>query len=149
MGTAIATKGRGGRLLIGRRNYYGRRSHYRLSRGAAGVLAVTVERQRHNDGERNGTAKEAGPLVAVMGRRLARSGDGRTGGTTKVLRPFLPLAVEFDFERESFSDTWATTIFRKCRDVNKDIGATLSWRNEPEASIVIPLCESAFDAHMK
>jgi hypothetical protein len=25
----------------------------------------------------------------------------------------------------------------------------LSWRNESEAPIVIPLCERAFDAHMK
>jgi len=115
----------------------------------AGVLAVSVERQSDNDGERNSTAEETRLFVPAMRHRLARNTDGRTGGAKKVPCPFFSIAVDLDFECESFSDSWAMTIFWKCRDVDKDIRTTLNWRNESEASIVIPLGEIAFDSHMK
>jgi hypothetical protein len=136
-------KGRGRRLLAGR----GRND--RLRGYAARVLAVTVDSQSTYDSEENRAPKDARLLAAAMGSRLARTVDSRTGGTKNVLRPLSSLAVDFDFERESFSDSWALAVFRKCRYVDKDLKTTLNGRNESEAPIVNPLCERAIDAHMK
>lgn len=123
--------------------------HYRLRSGATGVVAVAVERQSDNDGERNSAAEEAWLFVPTMRHRLARRTDGRTGGAIKVPRPFFSMAVDLDFECESFSDSWTVTIFRKCRNMDKDFRTTLNWRNESEASIVIPLGQIAFYAHIE
>jgi hypothetical protein len=31
--------------------------------------------------------------------------------------------------------------------VNEEVGGTLGWRNEAEASIVVPLCQGAMRSH--
>jgi len=141
--TAIAMEGRVRRLITGRCD------HWFLRSDAAGVLVITVDRQSDNDGERYNSTKEVWLFIPAMGRCLALIADGRTSGAKKVLRPFLPFPVNLDFEREPFSDSWAMTIFRKCRDVNKDLRITSNWRDESEALIVIPLSEITFDAHIE
>jgi|GEM_PF-3409847 len=112
-------------------------------------MAVTGERKRGNDRKWNGATEEAGLFFPLIGRWLARSAASGTSRAKQALRPLFPIAANFDFERESFSDAWSMAILRKCGDVDKDLRATLGWRDEAEASIIIPFRERAFNAHMK
>lgn len=74
---------------------------------------------------------------------------GGTAWTKQAFRSLLSVASDFNFERESLSESWATAIFRKRRNVYEDIGTTLIWGDESEAAVIIPFGKSAVDAHMK
>lgn len=143
VGTTIAVKGRRSNLIARLRGHRGLRSY------AARVFAVTVQAQGHNDDKRNGSTKEARLLAAAPGHRLATRMYRGTARAKQVLGTLLPDTVGLNFKRESLSDRWAATIFRERRDMNKDLRATLSRCDESEAAIIVPLCESAFGAHMK
>lgn len=47
------------------------------------------------------------------------------------------------------ADAGALTVSRERGDVNEDIRATISRRNEAEAPIVVPFCQSSMGAHQK
>ena len=47
------------------------------------------------------------------------------------------------------ADAGALTVLRERGDVNEDIRASISRRNEAEAPIVVPFCQSSMGAHQK
>lgn len=47
------------------------------------------------------------------------------------------------------SDAGALTVSRERGDVNEDVLATISRRNEAKATVVVPFCQSAMGAHQK
>jgi hypothetical protein len=88
-------------------------------------------------------------FLSTTGLALAgRTHNGATG-TQDVLCALFPILGDFDLKRETFTELGALAPPLKGRDVNKYLRATLSGRDESEAAIIIPFCESAFDAHMK
>jgi hypothetical protein len=142
MGSTITMKGRRSALLVGLC------SGCHLRSNAAGVLAVPVGAQGDHNDKRDDSPHKALLLSAPTGLALADSTHGRATGTQNVLCSFPSILVYFDLKREAFAESRALTVPWKRGNVDEHLGPTLNRRDESEAPIIIPLCESAFDTHM-
>lgn len=144
MGTSVAAVGRGSFLTL----WFGGDCLQRC--GAAGILAIPVHAQPHQNEKRNDPPEKARSFFAAIGRRSPGRGCPHNSWplrTKEVFRSFLSVVVGFNFKGECFSERWANPIFRERGDMDKNLLTTLGGRDEPESPVVIPLCECAFDAH--
>jgi hypothetical protein len=64
-----------------------------------------------------------------------------------VDRPALAVARRLDFERKKLTDPGASPIRLKGGDMDKDRVATPQRRDEPEAAVIVPLFQLAFESH--
>lgn len=131
-----------------------------LRRDATRVLIVAIEPQGDHKSNRN-EAPEQTWLVAATSRfaqtiRFLAAASGfaqaikllsRSCGAEYVPGLLLSIVARSDFKRETFTDSGTLPIPGKGRDMGKYFRSTLSRRDESKASIIVPFCKGAFDAH--
>ena len=143
MGSTITMKERRG-ILIVRLN-----CGSRLGSEAAGIFAVAISSQGNHENERNDAPPKGLPLSPTTGFTRPAMTYELAIWTQNVLCSFLSILVDFDLKRETFAESRALTVPWKGRNVGEHLRTALRGRDESEAPIIIPLCESAFDAHLK
>jgi hypothetical protein len=61
--------------------------------------------------------------------------------------PPLPVGTGLYLEGDQFIDFGSHPVPRKCGNVNEEVGRAFGWRDKSEATIVVPLRQSAMGSH--
>lgn len=151
MGSTVAMKGHRGHWIAGFSCGYriaGLGFGYGLWIHAANVFTISVGTQGDQKDKWNDAPQQAWFVTAITGHAQAVESFGRAGGKQNILCLFLPVLADSDLKRQMLTEPGVLTVPGKGGDVGKYLRPALRGRDKSKAAIIIPFCESAFDAYI-